>query len=131
MATGHSEKQTLVIPKHEDINKEPKQAEVRSVLETAAALIAGSGLLWRWERHDGSGRLCRWDSAQRVFLQGALNDWILFFGDNWTVKDTNGQEYGGPSPVVADRLIQAVLKHPTLPVADWALQLAKKREATK
>ena len=125
------EKQTLIIPIHEDINKEPQQAKIRSVLETAAVLVAGSGLCWKWVCYDGAVKLCKWDTAQKVFLRGSLNDWILFFGDNWTVKDTNSQEYRGPSPAVADRLIQAVLKHPELPAATWSLQLARKREATK
>jgi hypothetical protein len=109
------EKQTLVIPKHEDLNSEPKQVEIRSVLETAAALVAGSGLLWRWQCYDGTVKLCRWDQAQKVFLRGALHDWILFLGDHWTVKDTTGQEFRGPSAPVADRLIQAILAHPGTP----------------
>ena len=125
------ERQTLIIPVHEDINKEPKQAEIRAVLETAAALVAGSGLLWAWRCYDGTTKLCKWDPVQKVFLRGALHDWVLFLGDNWTVKDTTGQEFRGPSAPVADRLIQTVLKHPALPVADWALQLAKKRESAK
>ena len=70
------ERQTLVIPVHERVDK----SESQSVLEAAAAQIAGSALLWRWIRHDGSARLCRWDTSEKAFLQGNLDDWARFFG---------------------------------------------------
>jgi hypothetical protein len=122
-----SERQLLTVPVHERIDK----AESQPVLATAAAQVAGSGLVWKWVCYDGTSKLCSWDGAQKVFLRGSLNDWILFFGSRWAVKDTNGVEYRGPSLVVADRLLQAVLKHPALPIATWALQLQRKREAAK
>jgi hypothetical protein len=37
------------------------------------------------------------------------------FGVHWRVRDTGGQEYLGPSPAVADHLIQAVRKTPGSP----------------
>jgi hypothetical protein len=123
------EKQFLTVPVHQQIDQEPKQAEIQAVLTVAAAQVVGSGLLWHWVRHDGTAKLCRWDSVQEVFLQGSLTDWVLFFARHWRIRDTTGQEYLNSSPVVTDRLIQAVLKHPDLPIASWALQLAKKREA--
>jgi hypothetical protein len=120
------ERQILTVPLHERIDKE----ESRSVLAKAAEQIVGSGLVWGWDSYDGTVKLCHWDAAQKVFLRGALNDWIHFFGRHWRVFDTNNQEYLGPSPVVADRLISAVLAHAVLPTASWDLQLAMKREGT-
>jgi hypothetical protein len=125
------ERQVLVVPVHTDIGKEPRQPEVRAVLAKAAGQIARSQLLWRWIRHDGAAKLVSWDAEQLVFLQGNLTDWSTFFGMHWRVFDTNNQEFLGPSQIVADRMIEAVLADPDLPRADWALQLAKKREAFK
>ncbi len=125
------EKQMLIIPVHQDINNEPKQAEIRAVLETAAALVAGSGLCWKWVCYDGTAKLVRWDAKERVFLRDSLRGWQTFFGRHFAVKDTTGQEFRGPSAPVADRLIQKILAHPELPVATWALQLQRKREVFK
>jgi len=124
-----AERQVLTVPVHEYINMENKQAEIQAVLAKAAEQIASSGLIWKWVSTNGSVKLCYWDKAQMVFLRGSLTDWQFFFGSNWRVKDTNGQEYLGPSPVVTDRLIAAVLNHPATAVATWALQLKMKREA--
>jgi hypothetical protein len=123
------EREILVVPVHNRINEEHWQAEVQTVLAPAATQAARSGLLWRWIRHDGVARLCRWDADGQVFLQGSLNDWILYFGHRWRVTDTTGQEFAGASPVVQSRLIEAVLADPDLPKADWALQLSRKRKA--
>jgi hypothetical protein len=128
-ASRPPERQVLVVPVHGDINKEPRQSEVQSVLKKAAGQITESGLLWRWIRHDGASKLVRWDSEQLVFLQGTLSDWVTFFGTHWRVFDTNNQEFLGPSQIVADRMIEAVLLDPCLPVATWALQLSRKRAA--
>jgi hypothetical protein len=122
------EKQFLTVPVHEEVDNQYKEAKIQAVLAAAAAQVTGSGLLWAWARYDGSTKLCRWDSEQQIFLQGSLNDWILFLGTHWRIRDTTGQEYLAPSPAVADRLIQKILKHPDLPVASWALQLQRKRE---
>lgn len=122
------EKQFLTVPIHEEVDNQYKETKIQAVLTAAAAQVAGSGLLWAWARYDGSTKLCRWDSEQKVFLQGSLNDWILFLGQHWRIRDTTGKEYLSPSPAVADRLIQKILKDPTLPVANWALELQRKRD---
>lgn len=118
------ERQTLVLPVHERID----EPESQPVLEAAAQQVVMSKLVWRWPKYDGTSRLCRWDSAQKVFLQGSLNDWIYFIAENWHVRDANGVEYLGPSPVIMDRLLQKILAHPELPTASWALQLQRRRE---
>jgi hypothetical protein len=123
------ERKILVVPIHERLNQEPWQGEIKAVLEKAAATVAESKLLYRWERHDGSAKLCRWESEGQMFLFGALNDWQAYFGKHWIVKDLDGREYLGPSLPVTDRLIAAILEHPKTPLADWSIQLAKKREA--
>ena len=102
------ERQILTVPVHEKINK----TGVQSVLAKAADQIARSGLLWKWVSYDGTIKLCHWDAAEKVFRRGSIEDWINFFGRHWRVFDTNNQEYFGPKPVVADRLIAAVLAHP-------------------
>lgn len=124
--TRPPERQTLTVPLHTRVDK----VESQPVLAKAAEQIATSGLVWAWVS-DGTAKpkLCQWDSAQRVFLQGSLQDWQLFFGRHWVLKDTNNQEFAGPSPAVCDRLLQAVLTHPELPTATWALQLAKQKGA--
>jgi hypothetical protein len=117
----------LVVPLHESVDK----PQMRPVLAAAAAQLATSGKLWKWICTDGSVKLCSWDSSQKVFVRGTVEDWTLFFGRNWIVKDTDGREYLGPSFAVCDRLIQAVLKHPATPTATWAEQLRRKREGAK
>jgi hypothetical protein len=124
-----TERPILTVPVHRQINNQQGEAPV--ALAKAAAQIAGSGLVWKWICTDGRPKLCSWDSSQRVFLGGELNDWIYFFGRNWRIRDTNNIEYLGPSPIVADRLIQAVLAHRETPIASFALQLQRKREAVK
>jgi hypothetical protein len=57
--------------------------------------------------YDGTAKLCHWDTSEQVFLRGSLNDWQLFFGTRWVVKDTNHQEYRGPSPVKAKLMVVA------------------------
>jgi hypothetical protein len=118
----------LVVPVHEEINSSLKEAEVREVLTVTAAQIAGSGLVWKWIKADGSSYLVSWDKDQKLFLQGTLEDWRMFFSDGWRVRDTKHIEYRGPSLLVTDRLIAAVLAHHETPRADWALQLRMKRE---
>ena len=118
------ERQILTVPVHEKINK----PESQSILAAAADQIARSGLLWKWVSYDGTVKLCHWDAAEKVFLRGSIDDWINFFGRRWRVFDTNNREFLGPSPVVADRLIAAVLAHPDTPVASWAVQLQRQKE---
>jgi hypothetical protein len=122
-----AERQLLIVPRHEAVDK----PHMLPVLAAAAAQLASSGLLWKWVSADYSVHLVSWDVAGQVFVRGSTNDWILFFGRNWIVKDSDGREYLGPSFAVCDRLTQAVLKHPSLPIASWALQLKRKREATQ
>jgi hypothetical protein len=118
----------LTVPIHERVNQERWQGEVKTVLEKAAFTVAESKLLYRWERHDGSAKLCRWEPEGQAFLFGALTDWQTYFGRHWIVKDLAGREYLGPSLPVTDRLVAAILEHPNTPLADWSIQLARKRE---
>jgi hypothetical protein len=104
--------------------------EMSPVLATAAETLARSGLLWKWVSN-GTAKLCSWDSSQKVFVRGTVEDWQIFIGEHWRVQDSRGIEYVGPSRLVADRLIAAVLAHHETPVASWALQLKMKREGMK
>jgi hypothetical protein len=121
------ERKLLTVPRHESVDK----PEMSPVLALAAAQLASSGLLWKWVCTDGTAKLVSWDSSQKVFVRGTVEDWAIFMGQHWMVRDSDGREYLGPSFVVCDRLIQAVLKHPLLPIASWALQLKRKREVTQ
>jgi hypothetical protein len=125
--TPKAERQILIVPLHGRINQQ--QGDTPVVLARAAEQLARSGLLWKWIGIDGKPRLVYWDSKQKIFIRGTLDDWVYYFGDHWRVRDTNNVEYRGPSPVVTDRLIAAVLSHPELPTACFALQLQRKREA--
>lgn len=120
--TERPERQTLTVPIHEKIDR----AESQPVLEAAAGQLAKSGLLWKWLTCDNTAKLVRWDQTERAFLRGSLDDWCHWFGQRFIVRDSSNQEYLGPSPVVADRLISAVLSHPQLPTATWTLQLQKR-----
>jgi hypothetical protein len=64
------------VPVHEKIDK----GEPKPVLAAAAAQIAGSGLIWKWQNYDGTAKLCSWDGVQKIFLRGTLVDWRHFFG---------------------------------------------------
>jgi hypothetical protein len=101
---------------------------MQPIIAAAADQIVKSGLLWKWVRYDGSLRLCQWDSAQRLFLRGTVEDWVGFIGEHWRTFDTDRVEYSAPSLVVTDRIISAVLAHADLAEASWSLQLQKKRE---
>ena len=120
-----AERKLLVVPLHEQVDT----PQMQPVLATAAEQLATSGLLWLWQSSNGTRHLCSWDSKQLVFCRGTLQDWAGFIGRNWIVKDTTNGEYLGPSLVVTDRLVTAVLAHPETPRADWAMQLRMKREA--
>src|ERR1700730_1638684 len=122
-----SGKPILTVPLHQAVDR----PEMQPVIAAAADQIVRSRLLWKWVRYDGSLRLCHWDSKQKLFLRGTVEDWVKFIGEHWRTFDTNHVEYSQPSLVVTDRLISAVLSHPELAVADWALQLQKKKEKTK
>lgn len=117
----------LTVPVHRQINNQ--QGEAPIALAKAAAQIAVSGLVWKWINVNGKPYLCSWNATEKVFLRGELNDWVYFIGEHFQVRDTNNIQYLGPSPVVMDRLISAVLAHPDTPIASFALQLQKKREA--
>lgn len=120
-----AERATLIVPIHEKIN----DRESQPTLAKAAQEIASSGKVWKWHTYDGGVKLCSWDTKQQVFLRGSLEDWCAFFGRHWVVRDTNNREFLGPSLVVCDRLVTAVLVHPATPRADWSVQLAMKRAA--
>jgi hypothetical protein len=122
-----TERKTLQIPVHEAVDK----PEMSPVLAAAAAQLATSGKLWKWITTDGTAKLTAWDSQQQLFIRGTTVDWAVFIGQHWKVKDTKNIEYAGPSVLVTDRLIAAVLAHPQTPVASFALQLRMKREGTK
>jgi len=121
------ERKVLVVPVHEIVDRPQSIA----IIAKAAQEIASSGKVWRWNTYDGGVKLCSWDSKQQVFIRGSLADWAIFIGQHWIVKDPTNREYLGPSLVVTDRLVTAVLRHPETKIADWALQLAMKREATR
>jgi hypothetical protein len=116
----------LVVPLHEAVDKK----EMSPVLAKAAETLARSGLLWKWVSN-GTAKLCSWDSSEKVFVRGTVEDWQIFIGQNWRVRDSSGVEYAGPSRLVADRLTAAVLAHPETPVASWQIATNKKREAAR
>jgi hypothetical protein len=118
------ERQALLVPIHERINL----PESQPILAKAAEQLATSGKLWKWQCSNGSLKLVHWDAKQQVFLRGTLEDWAVFFGRHWVVRDTTNREFLGPSLVVTDRLVAAVLKHPETKEASWSLQLSMKRE---
>ena len=120
-----AERATLIVPIHDLINK----PESQPILAKAADQIANSHLVWKWHCYDGKDKLCSWDAKQQVFLRGTLEDWCVFIGRNWVIKDPTNREYLGPSVVVCDRLVSVVLQHPDTPEASWSLQLAMKRKA--
>jgi hypothetical protein len=122
-----TERPILTVPVHRQINNQ--QGEAPIALAKAAAQIAGSGLVWKWIGVNGKPHLCSWNASQKVFVRGNIEDWVYWFGNHVRVRDTSNVEYPGPSLVVTDRLIQAVLAHSETPIASWALQLQKKREA--
>jgi hypothetical protein len=122
-----AERKLLQIPVHDEVDK----PSIKKVLAAAAEQLATSGKLYKWLSPNGIERLTCWDPVQKVFTLRNTEDWMIYFGRNWIIKDSNGREYAGPSLVVTDRLIQAVLKHPALGTASWALQLQRKREAIK
>jgi hypothetical protein len=121
------ERKLLTVPLHDSVDK----PEMSPVLALAAAQMASSGLLWKWVSTDGTANLASWDSSQKVFVRGSVEDWQIFIGENWRVRDTNNIEYRGPSITVTDRLIRETLKHPALETASWALQLKRKRKVTQ
>jgi hypothetical protein len=127
VTTPRVARQILIVPLHGKINQQ--QGETPVVLAKAAEQLARSGMLWKWIGIDGKGKLCSWDSSQKVFVRGNIEDWVYWFGNHFRVRDTSNIEYLGPSLVVTDRLIQAVLAHPETPIASFALQLQEKRKA--
>jgi hypothetical protein len=122
-----AQRKLLQVPLHESVDKPPMQP----VLAAAAAQLATSGLLYKWICTDGSVKLVSWDTSQQLFIRGTVEDWAIFIGQHWIVRDTNNIEYRGPSITVTDRLIQAVLKHPATATASWAEQLRRKRVGNK
>jgi hypothetical protein len=124
--TRTTERKLLTVPIHNHVD----HPEAQPVLAAAADIIANSGIVYKWLCHDGSLKLCSWDSSQKLFIRGSITDWLFFIGDNWKVRDTDNIEYRGPSFVVTDRLIGRVLAHPATPVADWRLQEIKKKDET-
>jgi hypothetical protein len=121
------ERKVLFVPVHEVVDR----PESVAVLAKAAQEVATSGKVWRWNTYDGGEKLVFRDTKQQVFLRGSLEDWAVFLGTNWVVRDTTNREYLGPSLVVTDRLVAAVLAHPEIKIADWTLQLRMKREAVR
>jgi hypothetical protein len=122
-----AERPILTVPVHRQINNQ--QGEAPIALAKAGAQIAGSGLVWKWIGVNGKPQLCSWNASQKVFVRGNIEDWVYWFRKHFRVRDTSNVEYLGPSLVVTDRLIAAVLAHPETPIASFALQLKMKREA--
>jgi hypothetical protein len=120
-----AERKLLVIPIHEAVDK----PQMQPVIAAAAEQMATSGLIFRWQSPNGTAHLVSWNSSQRVFQGGTNEDWCLFIGRNWIIKDSNGRVYLEPSFAVCDRLIAAALKHPAIPEASFLIQLQRKREA--
>jgi hypothetical protein len=121
------ERKLLIVPLHDSVD----QPQMVPVLALAAAQLATSGKLWKWITTDGTAKLVSWDSQQQLFIRGTVEDWAIYLGQHFTVKDTNNIEYAGPSVLVTDRLIAVVLAHPETPIASWAEQLKRKREVAK
>jgi hypothetical protein len=122
-----AERKLLIVPLHAAVDK----PQMQPVIAAAADELASSGKLFKWLRTDGNPKLCRWDSTQMQFVRGSVEDWAVYFGQHWRVRDTNNIEYAGPSFVVADRLIAAVLAHPQTPVASWQTAIDLKRKAAR
>jgi hypothetical protein len=118
------ERQTLRVPIHERIN----DRESIPIITAAANQIAKSGKVWKWHCSNGTLKLVHWNDKEQAFLRGSLEDYAISFGKWFVVRDTMNVEYLGPSIVVCDRLVAAVLKHPDTPEASWSLQLQMKRE---
>jgi hypothetical protein len=122
-----AERKLLTVPLHEFLD----QPQMQPVLAAAAAQLATSGLLWKWISTDGTAKLVSWDASQKIFIRGTVEDFAILLGEYFTIRDSSGREYRGPSLTVTDRLIRETLKHPALETASWALQLQRKRKAAK
>jgi hypothetical protein len=122
-----AERKLLIIPTHESVDK-PSMAPI---LAKAVEQLVASGKLWRWISTDGKKPLCSWDSTQLLFVRGTVQDWQVYIGQHFVVRDSNGIEYAGPSALVADRLIAGVLAHPETLVASWQIQMDKRRAAAR
>jgi hypothetical protein len=124
--TRRAGKETMVIPVHETVDNQYQWHAVQPILGKCADQIVGSGLVWKWCRLTGRHVLVRL-SEERTFLGFDIQDWCEFLGQHWTIIDGAGMEWAGPSHCVGDRIMQAVLRHPKLPIASWALQFEKQK----
>jgi hypothetical protein len=119
-------KETMVIPVHETVDNQYQWHTVQPVLGKCADQIVASGLVWKWCRFTGRHVLVRL-SEERTFVGFDIQDWCAFLGQHWQIVDNNGFEWLGPSHAVGDRIMQAVLRHPKLPIASWSMQLEQRK----
>ena len=116
----------MVIPVHETVDNQYQWHTVQPVLGKCADQIVASGLVWKWCRFTGRHVLVRL-SEERTFVGFDIQDWCAFLGQHWQIVDNNGFEWLGPSHAVGDRIMQAVLRHPKLPIASWSMQLEQRK----
>ena len=124
--TRRAGKATMVIPVHETVDNQYEWHKVQPVLGKCADQIVASKLVWKWCRFTGRHFLVRL-SEDRTFVGFDIQDWCEWLGQHWQIVDVAGMEWAGPSHCVGDRIMQAVLRHPNLPVASWAVQLEKQK----
>lgn len=117
----------LVIPTLSECDHQYKQAKVQPILAKAAEQLIASGRLWKWLRYTGEVRLATWNEPEKKFIFMPLADFIGWVAKDYRTFDSDKAEWLGPAKVTADRLIQAILKHPALPVASFQLQDERRR----
>ena len=43
---------------------------------------------YKWITTDGTAKLVHWDALQKIFIRGTVQDFVIFIGERWIVRDT-------------------------------------------
>jgi hypothetical protein len=124
-------KPVLVIPKLSEMRQDGYRPDfVRKIaaqLETAARQLATANF-WLWPRRCMAPAIERWDDQQLRFVGLSLTDFCIAIEGTFRVCTEDGSQWR-LDRVIGNRLWAAAIQPGVLPLANYDVELAKRREA--
>jgi hypothetical protein len=119
----------LVVPKLSEIDacRADLRTKIAAQLDTAARQLANNNF-WKRDRRMIRPTIERWSEQQLQFVGLDLTDFCRAIELEYNVQTEDGQSWR-LDRVIGDRLWAAAIRPGVLPIADWNIELAKRKEA--
>jgi hypothetical protein len=129
--SADTDKPVLVVPKLSEMRVDAYRADLRAKidaqLEAGARQLAGANF-WRWDRRMLRPAIERWSADELRFVGLDLYDFCVAVEATFRVQTDDGAQWR-LDRCIGDRLWAAAIRPGVLPVANYDIEFAKRKEA--